>query len=129
MDERVGLLIDAYNEVFLKYPTLPLFLIRELHRNVDFMIETMERAGFMDVLWQIRDVIQALIDSGHVEKVPIRFLLFNFYSLLCVPYLSKNLSKKLLDEDEDGFRKMLTEWKPVIISQMHSFALGQGKTA
>ena len=96
--------------------------MRELDRNADLMTSTLEKAGFMDVLWNLRDMIQEMIARGEIRQVPVRFLLFNFYGLLSVPFLSKNLSRKILEEDENSFRQMLSEWKPVIIRQILSYA-------
>lgn len=122
LEEGLSIIIDAYYDLFVENPSLPLFIMRELDRNADLMTSTLEKAGFMDVLWNLRDMIQEMIARGEIRQVPVRFLLFNFYGLLSVPFLSKNLSRKTLEEDENSFRQMLSEWKPVIIRQILSYA-------
>lgn len=122
LEEGLSIIIDAYYDLFVENPSLPLFIMRELDRNADLMTSTLEKAGFMDVLWNLRDMIQEMIARGEIRQVPVRFLLFNFYGLLSVPFLSKNLSRKILEEDENSFRQMLSEWKPVIIRQIVSYA-------
>ena len=122
LEEGLSIIIDAYYDLFVENPSLPLFIMRELDRNADLMTSTLEKAGFMDVLWNLRDMIQEMIARGEIRQVPVRFLLFNFYGLLSVPFLSKNLSRKILEEDENSFRQMLSEWKPVIIRQILSYA-------
>lgn len=121
LEEGLSIIIDAYYDLFVENPSLPLFIMRELDRNADLMTSTLEKAGFMDVLWNLRDMIQEMIARGEIRQVPVRFLLFNFYGLLSVPFLSKNLSRKILEEDENSFRQMLSEWKPVIIRQILSY--------
>lgn len=122
LEEGLSIIIDAYYDLFVENPSLPLFIMRELDRNADLMTSTLEKAGFMDVLWNLRDMILEMITRGEIRQVPVRFLLFNFYGLLSVPFLSKNLSRKILEEDENSFRQMLSEWKPVIIRQILSYA-------
>lgn len=122
LEEGLSIIIDAYYDLFVENPSLPLFIMRELDRNADLMTSTLEKAGFMDVLWNLRDMILEMIARGEIRQVPVRFLLFNFYGLLSVPFLSKNLSRKILEEDENSFRQMLSEWKPVIIRQILSYA-------
>ena len=46
--QRVGGIIDAYYTLFLENPRLPMFMLRELNRDPDLLIKTIQQLNVMD---------------------------------------------------------------------------------
>ena len=64
--------------------------------------------------------LQREMDSGHIRKVPIRFLFMTFYSLLTMPFITKNLCQYVWLEEGEAFTDMVAKWKPYVVEQIRA---------
>ncbi|MBR2359866.1 MAG: TetR/AcrR family transcriptional regulator [Bacteroidaceae bacterium] len=116
--ERIEGIIDAYYALFLENPQLPMFMLRELNRDSDLLIHTVQELNVVDVARNALVSLQEEMDEGKLNRVPLQFIFYNFYGLLIIPFLTRDISTKVFENDEDGFKLKLSEWKQNIISQM-----------
>lgn len=116
--ERVGSVIDAYYQVFQKNPCLPLFIIREMHRDVNHLVETVKGLQMAETAGMIMKSLQEEMEAGKIKQVPFRFIFFTFYSLLTVPFATKELGTRVFLEEGEQFEDMLKQWKTYIIMHM-----------
>lgn len=120
ISQRVEGIIDAYYALFLENPQLPMFMLRELNRDSDLLINTIQQFNVMDTVHNALASVQEEMNEGKLKKVSLQFTFYNFYSLLIFPFLTKDISTKVFRNDDKAFRAMLVEWKQNIISQMQN---------
>lgn len=117
--ERIEEIVDAYYLLFLKNPQLPMFMLREINRDANFLIKTAIQFNLVDRAMQVWKSLEDEMNNGILRKVSFRFMLFNMYGLLTMPFLTKKASFIYLKKDE-SFENMLEEWKSNIIFQMQN---------
>ena len=119
-EKKLGEIIDVYFDIFTANPLLPKFIIGEIHRDVDHLIDTFYILKFDQYLHHIGELLQQEIDRNHLKKVPLQFIFMTFYSQLTFPFLSHNLSKRLFFHDNpEEYTRFLAEWKQHIIAQIN----------
>ena len=123
LDDRIGEIVDAYYALFLAHPRLPMFIVREMNRDADLLIRT---AMHLQLPEQLHDTFISLreeMDSGKVKRIPIRFLFYNFYGMLSIPFLTQDFTHTIFLEKDENMGEMLKKWKVYIIAQMHHLLL------
>lgn len=118
ISERVANLVDAYYEIFRNNPMLPLFVVREVQRDVDHIIDTIYSSPMRLTFTKIVTSLRSEMAEGKLNTVPLSVLFYTFYGAMAFPFLTKNLSERLLDEKEGSFNELLEQWKPYIVKQM-----------
>ena len=120
LPERVGRLVDAYFNVFLRHPYLPMFMVREIERDVEHLISTARELQLERYFHKIATSLQEEMDSGKLKKVPMHFIFFTLYGALTFPFLARKLFLALSSNEgeKEDFTGILMEWKSYIIMQM-----------
>ena len=118
--KRVEEIIDTYYRLFLENPKLPMFVIREINRDANLLINTAEKLHRPERFFGALHSIEEEMKEGKLKQVPIRFIFYNLYSLLSIPFLSQDLTYSLLLDENESFEDMLNDWKPYIVSQMEN---------
>lgn len=117
--QRVERLVDAYyGHIFKENPQLPIFIIKEMDRDVDYLLNTVRRLGFDRFLYEVFDSLQAEMDAGKLKPVPPRMVFYTFYGGLIMPFVSRNLAFSIFLEPGETFDELLLRWKPYVIRQM-----------
>ena len=118
--ERIGQIIDVYYQILQQNPYLPLFILRELHRDMNSIFSAFHHQSVSHFFEELKEELQAEMDSGRLRQVPLRVVFCTFYSALVFPFLSKDLLTQTMMQDHEEFEDLLTEWKPYIVRQMVS---------
>ncbi|CCY15445.1 uncharacterized protein BN773_00078 [Prevotella sp. CAG:755] len=118
LSERVASLVDVYYETFRNNPTLPLFIARELNRDVDHIIETIHDTPMRVTLMKIVSSLRAEMAAGKLNTVPLHVLFYTFYGAMAFPFLTKNLYERLSTQEEGTFDEMWEQWKTYVVRQM-----------
>lgn len=119
LEKKLEEIIDIYFGIFMANPSLPKFIVGEIHRDVNHLIDTFYILKFDQYLSHIGELLKQEIERNHFEKVPLHFFFMTFYSLLTFPFLSRNLSQKLFFHDNpEEYARFLPQWKQHIITQI-----------
>ena len=118
VSQRIGSIIDAYYTLFLDNPRLPMFILREVNRDGERLFHTVHEIHAIEPMLQAVASLQEEMDQGKLNKVPLQFVFYNFYSLLLMPFLTRDFSRKVFHTNEENFEAMLTDWRQNIIAQM-----------
>lgn len=113
--ERTEHIIDEYYSIFKMNPNLPLFMVREMHRDFSLIENLIKEEHFDQHLSAIKQSLQDEMDSGRLRQVPLRFLFMTFYSLLTMPFTARNLIMNVFIDDGETYEEMLAKWKPYIV--------------
>ncbi len=116
--ERVASVVDAYYDVFGANPGLPMFIVREMHRDFDGVVRTIMEMRLGQYIESVRQGLQGEMDSGRLRQVPMRYLFLTFYSMLTMPFVAGNLCRTVLLDDGETFADLLAGWKPYIVDAM-----------
>lgn len=116
--QRISYIVDIYYDMFLRHPYLPMFMLREMHRDIDNLIGTITSSELYGKITLIQQSLRAEMDNGTLRTIPLRQLFFCFYGLLSFPLLTRNIGEKLLLDDNETFAQMIDSWKPCIIDQL-----------
>ncbi len=116
--ERVASVVDAYYDVFGANPGLPMFIVREMHRDFDGVVRTIMELRLGQYIESVRLGLQGEMDSGRLRQVPMRYLFLTFYSMLTMPFVAGNLCRTVLLDDGETFADLLAGWKPYIVDAM-----------
>ena len=116
--ERVASVVDAYYDVFGANPGLPMFIVREMHRDFDGVVRTIMELRLGQYIESVRQGLQGEMDSGRLRQVPMRYLFLTFYSMLTMPFVAGNLCCTVLLDDGETFDDLLAGWKPYIVDAM-----------
>ena len=79
VSESIGEIVDAYYKVFTENPCLPLFMVREMHRDMDHLSTTIKELRLEQYLHKIMDVLQEEMNGGRLKTVPLPFVFYTFY--------------------------------------------------
>lgn len=118
ISERIGQVVDAYFTIFRNNTNLPLFIVRELNRNYDFVANFVVTLHFNEYIMTIGQTLENEMNEGKLKQVPLRYVFLTFYSLLTMPFSVRPLCENALLEDGETFDEMLDKWKPYIIKVM-----------
>ncbi len=116
--ERVASVVDAYYDVFEANPGLPMFIVREMHRDFDGVVRTIMELRLGQYIESVRQGLQGEMDSGRLRQVPMRYLFLTFYSMLTMPFVAGNLCRTVLLDEGETFADLLAGWKPYIVDAM-----------
>lgn len=116
--ERVASVVDAYYDVFGANPGLPMFIVREMHRDFDGVVRTIMELRLGQYIESVMQGLQGEMDSGRLRLVPMRYLFLTFYSMLTMPFVAGNLCRTVLLDDGETFADLLAGWKPYIVDAM-----------
>ncbi len=120
--ERITNVVDAYYEVFRKNPLLPLFVVREIDRDVDHIINAINNSP-MSQNYSYRTIavsLRAEMAEGKLNTVPLSVLFYTFYGAMTFPFLAKKLSDRISGNNGGDFDRLLEQWKPYVIKQMEA---------
>ena len=118
ISERVASLVDAYYEIFRNNPMLPFFVVREVNRDVDYIVDAIHDTPMRMTFMKIVTSLRAEMAEGKLNTVPLSVLFCTFYGTMAFPFLTKNLYERLLGEEEGTFDELLERWKPFVVRQM-----------
>jgi len=117
VEERIGGVVDTYFHVLGQNPDLPLFVMREIQRAPGNLFTSIEQSPMRQTVSSIAASLEREMKEGGMKQVPLSYLFYNFYGLVTLPFLTKNLAERLMD-DGNTFDNLLMGFKPYIVMQI-----------
>ena len=121
--EKIGRVIDTYFEIFRENPFLPKFILSEIQRDVDQLLDVGRKKHIDQYLHAIEMVLLAEIQAGNIKPVPMPVVMVTFFSQLTFPFLAKNLVISLFYNTEAEYQSFLNDWKQIILRQMENLMI------
>lgn len=95
ISERISKVIDAYFNTLSLNPCLPIFVVREIERDMSHLASTARELRLEYYFRKIANGLQNEMDAGKLKQVPLHFVFLTFYGLLIFPFLTRQLSLSL----------------------------------
>lgn len=116
--ERIRSVVDTYYEVLKENPTLPLFAVREIQRDSRYVFKAINESPMRSTFANLVSSLQKEMEAGKLNPVPLPVVLYTFYGLLTIPFLTKGLVECLMEDEGYTFDILVRQWKPYIVKQM-----------
>lgn len=113
--DKIRQFTSQYIDILLQEPFVPLFVLNELSRNHNNLIETFsehlgEHIDF--VKKSIKTELQNEYKKANIIKIDYKSLIVNMLSLCIFPFVSKPIIKNVLfDKDEKAYNKFIEKRK------------------
>lgn len=118
MEERIRRVVDIYYDALLHNPSLPMFGLRELHRDAQHLIETAKNIETGRYLGMIRATLLSEMEQGRIRQMPIQHVFYTFYGLVFAPFLSRPLAGMVFPDVATDFERNIEQWKPTVVRLM-----------
>lgn len=118
LEQRIRRVVDIYCDALLHNPFLPMFALREIHRDARHLLDTARHIEAGLYIGKIRDTLLQEMKLGRIRPLPIPFVFYTFYGLILTPFLSRPIVREVFPEVGDDFAQTLEEWKPTVVSQL-----------
>lgn len=103
IEDKIRNFTFNYTAFMMKHPYLPNFIIQELNRNEDFILNLKEETGFLN-LNKFKLKVNEEIQNGTIKPIDPEQLFVNIIALNIFPFLGKPLIKAVTDKDDKAFK-------------------------
>ena len=110
--DRIGDMVNIYYAILKDEPTLPLFIVREIQRDLQHLLNTIYDTHNDNFFLSITESLKSEMESGKIKKIPLPFVFYTFYGLVMTPFLTMNLGTMVFSKYSGPFDALITKWKP-----------------
>jgi len=110
--------VDIYFSVFLERSFLPLFILREMNRDLSLIVNTAVSLGMAGNLLRVKESLESEMKRGQLRTVPLNVAVGTFASLLIMPFAGRPLVERCLLGESASFQNFLVGWKRNIVETM-----------
>ncbi|WP_372935576.1 TetR/AcrR family transcriptional regulator [Mariniphaga sediminis] len=113
IEEKLGTFIDKYIELLIKNPFLPSFILKEIHRDPEFLASVIKSSGIKPQ--EVFAMFEREMDAGKIRRVNPKDLLINMLALSIFPVAAKPLMKIMFFENDNKvYNDFLLERKKTV---------------
>lgn len=107
---KIEKLVSEYMDLLMKNSMIPAFVLHEINRNPDSLVQIMKEAGINPDF--IIDSMQDEIRKGTIRSVDARHLLINIIALCVFPIIARPLAQRMFFENNHAtYSQFLSERK------------------
>ena len=117
LELKVSQIVETYMSVLEDSPTLPVFIVQEINRDIDNIISIALDNNLVELGQSVVNVLNREMKEGRIRKMPLIELGYTFYGLMMVPFLARPAGQMIFGRDSYS-PEFLQEWKENVIRQM-----------
>lgn len=115
LERKLELALDAYFDMLLSNPTLPGFIVNELHTNTHvFVEEIMNKPSRPNPFPLIMQIMEEAAE-GKIRPIHPMHLVLNVLSMSVFPFIARPLLQRLIQVDDATFMEMMRQRKLEIL--------------
>ncbi len=104
--EKISLFISQYMDILQTYPQIPLFIMHELKRNPDHMVDIVKGSGINPQMFFA--MVEAEINKGTIRKIEPIHLLVNILAMCIFTFAAQPMILGIIcRNDKDKFEAFL----------------------
>lgn len=104
--EKIREFSNTYISFIIKHPYLPNFIIQELNRNPNFLVEIIPKEDFPSIE-KFKNQVTESIEKGIIKPINSSQLFINLVSLNILPFLAAPLLKSFLTINDIEYQQLL----------------------
>ena len=116
--EKINFFVDNYMDLLYKHPYIPGFVINELNRNPNILIDIIEKNTLIKQEHLLEDLEKQLendIKENKIRTIDARSLLINMLALCVFPVVARPvLTGVLFENDSKAYEKFLSQRKDLV---------------
>lgn len=113
-EEKIRGFVNNYINVFINNPFLPSFIIRELHRDPEYLQQFFIKSGFN--VETIGVAIKGIADQLNISPDEARSFMINMVSICIFPFAGRPLIERILFENNhEEYDKFLEQRKTSVV--------------
>lgn len=119
--EKISSIVDTYFDQLRQTPELPLFIIRELNRDPQLMVDTILGMNHESFPRQIVSILRDKIKGGIVREIELSNLILTMFGQVIAPFLIRPIFQVLPESgltEKKEFEGILENWKPVVVDNL-----------
>jgi len=105
--EKVRGFVDVYISTLLQYPQIPLFILHELRRNPDRIVELIKSTGVKPE--QFMNLIKQEIQKGTIVPIDPLQLMVNLLALCIFPFAARPMIQGFIFKNDAGAYQVFLE--------------------
>lgn len=117
LELKISQIVETYMSVLEDSPTLPVFIVQEINRDIDNIITIALDNNLVELGQSVVNVLNREMEEGRIRKMPLIELGYTFYGLMMVPFLARPAGQMIFGRDSYS-PEFLQEWKENVIRQM-----------
>ena len=117
LELKVSQIVETYMSVLEDSPTLPVFIVQEINRDIDNIISIALDNNLVELGQSVVNVLNREMKEGRIRKMPLIELGYTFYGLMMVPFIARPAGQMIFGKDSYS-PEFLKEWKENVIRQM-----------
>jgi AcrR family transcriptional regulator len=107
---KIEKLVSEYMDLLMKNSMIPAFILHEINRNPDSLVQIMKEAGINPDF--ILELLQEEIRKGTIRPIDARHLLINIIALCIFPIIARPLAQRIFFENnQSAYSQFLSERK------------------
>ena len=111
--EKIEFIIDTYINMLIENPHLPLFVLHEIHRNPENLVNIMSSLGLNQMF--LNQIMSNIEKDESIRQIEFKHLLANILGMCIFPFIARPILQTLLfNQDKEEYDKYLNERKKVI---------------
>ena len=111
--EKIEFFIDSYITMLSNNPHLPVFVMHEINRNPERLINIMKSSGVKPEILGL--MIQKEIDAGTIRPINPVHLIINILGMCLFPYMGRPIIQGFIfNNNSEAYQKFLSERKEEI---------------
>jgi TetR/AcrR family transcriptional regulator len=108
--DKIRNFVETYMDMLLKNPYLPIFIMREIQRSPERIIELIKTSGINPEL--IANFQQQEVDKGSIIPIPLPHLIINMIGLCVFPFIGRPIIEGFLfNNDTEAYNLFLNDRK------------------
>lgn len=113
IEEKLGTFIDKYISLLLKNPFLPAFILKEIHRDPEFLASVIKSTGVNPNA--LFSMFEKEMDTGKIKRMNPKDLLINILAMSIFPVVTKPLMQIMFFEnDKKAYNDFLVKRKKTV---------------
>lgn len=110
IEEKILQFTSNYISFMTKHPYLPSFVIQEINRNPEFLMQLKEKPQFPNIT-KFKLQVESEISNGILKNIEAEQLFINILSMCIFPFMGKPLIKVFLNSDDAHFNRLMENRK------------------
>jgi len=110
IEDKIRKFTNNYISFIIKHPYLPNFIIQELNRKADFILQLKDNPSFPNLI-KFNKQVTAEVEQGILKPIEGEQLFINLLSLNIFPFVASPLIKAFVDVNDNEYKQLMEERK------------------